>query len=298
MEREKRETFTIIGLGKVGTSIGFLIRKAGYEIKAIADLSEEALKRAHPYTGGYMTTNVLEGASMADCIIITTVDDEIEKTCRAIAVNGGVKPGQKYIHMSGAGALSLLQEALERGAQTACIHPLQSFASIEGAIASIPGSIFGITASDPSMAKWAQDFVRRLGGVPFFIADGEDKTLYHIAACMASNYLTTLMNFVKSIYRRLGMDEDMAIKSILPLVRGTIKNIEDNGTVQALTGPIARGDVGTIRGHLSVLEKLMPDLLPYYCLLGLATVKLAEEKGVAPKTHLETIEVLMKGDKL
>lgn len=296
MEQNKRETFAIIGLGKVGTAVGFLMRKAGYEITTVADISEEALKRGHPYTGGYATNNVAEAASLADVVIITTMDDEIAPTCDKIASEGVIRERQKYLHMSGAGSLSLLESARKAGAQTACVHPLQSFASVAGAIENIPGSTFGITASNREMELWAQDFVHNLGGVPFFIADGEEKTLYHVAACVASNYLTTLLHLVTKIYLSLGMEEEMTIKSILPLIRGTVRNIEEKGTVQALTGPIARGDTGTVKNHLAVLEKSMSDILPLYRLLGLATVRIAEEKGTAKAKNLKAIEALLKGE--
>ncbi|HOJ52320.1 MAG TPA: DUF2520 domain-containing protein [Syntrophales bacterium] len=298
MESINRETFAIIGLGKVGTAIGFLMRKAGFEITAVADISEEALKKGHPYTGGHATRNIDEAARRAENVIITTLDDEIAPTCEAIASAGAVRPKQKFIHMSGAGSLDLLQSVRRQGAETACIHPLQSFASVSGAIENIPGSVFGITAQSPEVELWAQDFVHRLGGIPFFIKDGDEKTLYHVAACLASNYLTTLMHFVKLIYQKLGMEEEMAIKSVLPLVRGTIKNIEERGTVSALTGPIARGDAGTIGRHLSALSRAMPEMLPYYRLLGLATVELAQEKGAAKAENLKTIEALLKGEEI
>jgi len=293
---EKKERFAIVGLGKVGTAIGFLIRKVGYEIAAVADLSEEALRRGHPYTGGYMTRNAAHAASMADNVIITTTDDAIFQTCKDIAQAGVIRNDQRFIHMSGSGSLALLEPAREKGAKTACIHPLQSFSNVAGAIDNIPGSVFGVTASNQEMESWSQEFVRNLGGIPFFINDGDKKTLYHVAACIASNYLVTLLHFVKIIYQNLGMEEEIAIKSILPLVKGTLKNIEAQGTTLSLTGPIARGDVGTIRRHLAALREFMPEMLPYYRLLGLATVKLAEERGTVKEENLKTLEELMKGE--
>lgn len=295
MEQTLAERFAIIGLGKVGTAVGFLMRKAGYRIVAVADLSEEALRQGHPYTGGLMTTSAVEAASLADTIMITTVDDAIGKTCETIARSGIIDSHQKYIYMSGACPLSVLEPARVRGAEIACIHPLQSFAHVSGAIENIPGSVFAITASSPAIESWARNFVSSLGGLPFIISDGDPKTLYHIAACIASNYLTTLLHLAVTIYHKLGLEGEKAITSILPLVKGTLQNIEDRGTIHALTGPIARGDVGTVRQHLHVLSRAMPELLPYYRLLGLATVTLAQKKGEANKGALITIEELLKG---
>ena len=91
---------------------------------------------------------------------------------------------------------------------------------------------------------------RGSGGRPFLVS-GEDKALYHAAACMASNYLVTLMFLVEEIYGRIGLSREEAIRAFWPLVKGTFVNIESKGTIASLTGPIARGDGGTVRKHLS-----------------------------------------------
>ena len=197
------------------------------------------------YTGGRPYLNFSEAALAADCIIITTPDDAIAQVCMKISSDGGIRPGAKVIHMSGAGGLELLESAQDAGAHIACIHPLQSFADVDGAVKNIPGSTFGITSED-EIKEWSIQMVRDLGGIPFFISDA-DKPLYHAAACMASNYLTTLIHMVEEIYQSLGLNREDTIRAIWPLVMGTIANIKTKGTVQALTEPVARGDAGTVK---------------------------------------------------
>jgi predicted short-subunit dehydrogenase-like oxidoreductase (DUF2520 family) len=282
--QEVREnTVAILGLGKVGTAVGFLLRQAGYRIVAVASRSKASLTQGIVYTGGKPYLNFSAAALTANCIIITTSDDAIAHVCKKISRERGIRPGAKVIHMSGAGGLDLLESAQDAGAHVACIHPLQSFADVDGAIRNIPGSTFGITSAD-EIKEWSVQMVRDLGGVPFFIADA-DKPLYHAAACIASNYLTTLIHMVEEIYQSLGLSREDTIRAIWPLVMGTIANIETKGTVQALTGPVARGDAGTIKKHAEALRNKLPALLQAYSALGILTADVGlKKKTLSPET--------------
>lgn len=282
--QEVREnTVAILGLGKVGTAVGFLLRQAGYRIVAVASRSKASLTQGIVYTGGKPYLNFSAAALTANCIIITTSDDAIAHVCKKISSERGIRPGAKVIHMSGVGGLDLLKSAQDAGAHVACIHPLQSFADVEGAIRNIPGSTFGITSAD-EIKEWSVQMVRDLGGVPFFIADA-DKPLYHAAACIASNYLTTLIHMVEEIYQSLGLSREDTIRAIWPLVMGTIANIETKGTVQALTGPVARGDAGTIKKHAEALRNKLPALLQAYSALGILTADVGlKKKTLSPET--------------
>lgn len=288
-----REKVAIIGLGKAGTAMGYLLRRAGFPIVAVAVRSGAFLEERLRYTGGqvFAADDSAQAASLANCIFITTPDDSIAAVCRRIARGNGFQPGDKVIHMSGAGGLDLLQSAHDAGAQTACIHPLQSFADVEGAIMNIPRSTFGITA-DEAILPWAVRLVRTLGGIPITVP-GESKPLYHAAACMASNYLTTLMHMVEETYCSLGLTREEAFQAFWPLVQGTLRNIENRGTVAALTGPISRGDAGTIEQHLALLQQELPRYLEAYRELGLITVELALQKGsLSPDQAKRIIDTL------
>jgi predicted short-subunit dehydrogenase-like oxidoreductase (DUF2520 family) len=291
--RPAKDRIAILGLGKVGTAVGYLLKSSGYRIVAVADSSPAALEKGISFTGGKSFERPAEAAAEANCVIITTIDDAIASVCREIVMAGAVKAGDKVIHMSGAGGLDLLAEAKKAGASVASIHPIQSFADVEGAIRNIPGSTFGITA-DEEIKDWAVAMVKALKGAPFFVPE-KDKALYHAAACMASNYLTTLMHMVERTYQSLGLSREEAIRAFWPLVKGTLLNVETKGTVGALTGPIARGDAGTIEKHLQALRESLPDLLNAYCVLGLMTVDIALQKESLAPERAETIKTLLKG---
>ena len=288
-----RDTIAILGLGKVGTAVGFLLRAAGYRVVAVASRSASSLNQGVDYTGGKPYTNFPKAAAKAECILITTSDDAIASVCEKIANEGGIKPGNKVIHMSGVGGLNLLEAARRSGANVASIHPLQSFADVESAIKNIPGSTFGITPDD-EIKEWSVQMVKDLGGIPFFISD-TDKPLYHAAACIASNYLTTLIHMVEVIYQSLGLKHEDAIHAFWPLVKGTMRNIEDKGTVQALTGPIARGDIGPIKKHLDALQNKLPVFLQAYSILGILTVELGLEKKTLSQEAAQRIKELLEG---
>jgi predicted short-subunit dehydrogenase-like oxidoreductase (DUF2520 family) len=291
-----KENIAIIGLGRVGTAIGYLLRKAGYPIIAVASCTQTSLQERIHYTGGQAFTaeSDAEAAALASCIFITTPDDIIGVVCREIVQKGGIKTGDKVIHMSGAGGLDLLEPAREVGANVASIHPMQSFADIEGAIRNIPSSTFGITA-DETLKVWAAELVKELGGIPFTVPESR-KPLYHALACMASNYLTTLLNMVEKGYISLGLNQDEAIRAFWPLVTGTLKNIETRGSIQALTGPISRGDVGTVEKHMAVFRREIPAYLPVYCAMGLMTVDLAVEKHTLTLEKAAIITKLLEKD--
>jgi predicted short-subunit dehydrogenase-like oxidoreductase (DUF2520 family) len=287
------DAIAILGLGKVGTAVGHLLKAAGYRIIAVADQSPAALKKGIPFTGGRACESLAEAAAAATCIVITTTDDAIASVCHEIVRNGAVHKGDKVIHMSGAGGLDLLAPARLAGAYVGSIHPIQSFADVEGAIINIPGSTFGITADD-GLREWAVSVVNALKGVPFFVPE-KDKALYHAAACMASNYLTTLMYMVETTYQALGLSRKEAIRAFWPLVRGTLLNIETRGAIEALTGPIMRGDAGTIEKHLQALQQTLPDLLNAYCELGLMTADIALQKASLAHDRAQTIKTLLRG---
>ncbi len=295
MTRGKKSLrFAIIGAGMVGTAIGFLLKKAGHNITAMADLSAAHLKRARSYTGAVSFHYPAQAADLADYLLITTPDDHIGSVCEAIVSGSSVK-GKTVFHMSGAGGLDLLQSSALAGASVASIHPLQSFSSIDSAIANIPGSYFGVTASAGSK-KTSLDIVRDLQGIPIYITPAQ-KPLYHAAACIASNYLVSLMSIVESIYLSIGFSDKDARKAYLPLVYGSLKNIEKQGCAKALTGPIARGDSGTVQKHIEAMACNLPAYAPLYKELGMIAVKLARQKGTLSYDRGKIIMELLKGVK-
>ncbi len=288
------ETFAIVGAGKAGTAIATVIKGAGRKIVAVSDQDEPKAQRAAQILQCETFHSQADAVRQANRIIIATPDDAIQSVCRTIAEEGALHAGMIVIHLSGAGGLDLLAAAQDCGAGIACIHPVQSFSDILTAADRISGSTFGVTTT-ADLQPWAFQLVRDIGGTPFAVSE-KDRPLYHAAACVASNYLVTLMHLAQEMYITLGLPADEARRAFWPLVQGTITNMEQKGIPDALTGPIARGDVGTIHKHLETLRDTMPSALPAYKLLGAMTADLARQKGTLTESLNNAIKTILGGN--
>ncbi len=267
----------VVGGGKVGTALGYLLSKRGFEITAVFCRSLDKARASQIYTGGLATADMIEAARSARTVFICTRDDEIEKTCQTISRGEGFQKGGSVFHFSGALSIQCLAAAKEKGAFIGSIHPLQSFATVEDAISHIPGSFFGVTACKDALPL-ARSIVKALDGRYLEVKD-EDRPAYHAAACIASNYLVSLIHFAVGVASTIGISREQAGEALWPLIEGTLDNIASEGPVKALTGPISRGDVGTLKMHLGKLRAASAEELSLYTELGRYTAKLALEKG-------------------
>jgi predicted short-subunit dehydrogenase-like oxidoreductase (DUF2520 family) len=176
------------------------------------------------------------------------------------------------------------------------IHPLQSIPSRELGEKNIPGSYFRVEA-DPEASQTARELVTALGGIELKMlkwgSDATSAALYHAGAVAVSNYFVALVAFGLRYYEALGADRKEALKAVLPLIKGTLMNIESAGIPGALTGPIMRGDSETVRGHMEAMQARAPELLPLYRELGRQTVAVAREKNsISPQQAAEIIQLM------
>jgi predicted short-subunit dehydrogenase-like oxidoreductase (DUF2520 family) len=292
------KTVAIIGAGRVGSSIGFLLKKAGYTVTAVASRSMASAEKAADFIGsGEPTTDVVKAASKADIVFITTPDGAIKSVCDKIAEEGGLKAGSLVVHMFGARSLDILAGARSSGSYRAVIHPLQSVPSPAQGIKNLPGSYFR-TEADPEALEAARDLVKALGGVELVMSkwgpDRDSAALYHVGAIAVSNYFVALVDYGLKFYQALGADRQETLRALLPLIRGTLHNIETLGTTDALTGPIARGDVETIQGHIEAMQKKTPELLGLYKELARHTISVAREKGSITRDTAEELRKLVE----
>jgi predicted short-subunit dehydrogenase-like oxidoreductase (DUF2520 family) len=280
----------IIGAGVVGTAIGVILNTKGYEITGVYDIKSESTKQLVDRIGCRVYLDPRDVARSADILFITTGDSKIEEVVDLLADAGVFRPAQVVMHMSGAQTSAILDRAKEKGAWVVSVHPLQSFANLEGAIANLPGSVFSIEGNQEAHAT-AVEIVLALGGEYFFIAR-EAKPLYHAGACVVSNYLVTLIDLGVKLLASTGIPADAARQALMPLVRGSVNNIEKIGIPGALTGPIARGDVTTINNHLERMREMAPQLVQLYSLLGFYTAPIAAAKGTIDSRWREEFEAI------
>ncbi|MCG2790601.1 MAG: DUF2520 domain-containing protein [Actinomycetia bacterium] len=303
MKKTTRINLCIIGAGRVGTTVSYTLAEKelpNIKLKAMSSRSMESLNRAKKILGSkaagvIFTRENSKAVSLANCILICTPDDVINSVCSDIFKDKSKDFKNYYaIHFSGSKSLEVLNSARAAGAEIASIHPLKSFASIEEAIKSLPGTIFGITYSSAESKKMAEFLVKSLGG-EIIEVENNKKPLYHAAACVASNYLVTLINYAVLIHKKMGIKPEDSLKGLMGLVEGTISNIKKMGTEKSLTGPIARGDVGTIKEHVkSFNEFFSKEDSTLYKMMGIETSKIAHQNKWIKESTVEELKEILK----
>ncbi|MEN6328003.1 MAG: Rossmann-like and DUF2520 domain-containing protein, partial [Syntrophomonas sp.] len=274
-------------------AVGVVLRDKGFEITGVSDLKSESTKQLVDRIGCTPYNSPQEVSRSAEILFITTSDTAIRSVLNTLADSRAFRPGQIIIHMSGALSSEVLDRAKDFGAMVLSVHPLQSFAGLDWAVANLPGSVFSIEG-DKAAYDIAASIVEALEGEYFFI-DRQAKPLYHAGACAVSNYLVTVVDLGVKLLEATGIPRELASQALLPLIRGTVKNIENISIPQALTGPIARGDVSTVNNHLDCMEQMAPELLQLYSCLGYYTTAIAQEKKTIDQNTREALEKLFNG---
>ena len=280
-----------IGAGTVGTALAIRLSDRGYPVVAVSSRSQiSAEKLAQTISGCHAVSNNQAVADAAELVFITTPDDAIASVVSGIQWH----PGQNVVHCSGADSADTLEPARKLGANVGAFHPLQTFASVKQAIDNIAGSTFAVEAEEP-LSNTLKEMASAVGGT-WIELKATDKVIYHAAAVIACNYLVTLVKLATDLWQTFDVPADKASRALLPLLRGTINNIDTIGIPQCLTGPIARGDTGTIKKHLDALEKVAPALLSTYCELGWQAVPIALAKGRINRHQAEELQAILKPD--
>jgi predicted short-subunit dehydrogenase-like oxidoreductase (DUF2520 family) len=262
LERDRRHkpgtgasgaSLAVVGPGRVGRSIARAAGDAGLDVSVAG------------------RRDAMAACAESQIALLCVPDDAIAEVCDTIA---GAVPPLRYVgHVSGATPLAALDPARQRGAHTFCLHPLQTIPDGATSLAGVPCAI---SALDQEALDLAVDLAQRLGMRAFTLAD-EQRTAYHAAACMASNFLVAVEESAAELLERAGVED--ARELLGPLVLRTAANWVERGDA-ALTGPIARGDDGTVDRHLDAIEDAHPELLELYRVLAERTRTVAAERKV------------------
>jgi len=267
-----------LGCGAAGRVLGLAWRRAGHELGAVRTRSRaSALESIAVLGGGDADASLLD----ADVVVFATPDDALA----AAAEEHDLRPEQVALHLSGALPSTVLAPT---GARPASLHPLRAFADVDGALAALPDTACFVEGEAVETAEaLARDLTARVARI-----DTARKALYHAAAAIASNYTLALVAWALDLFREAGVGEDVARDALLPLARGSLDNIAVLGLPDALTGPVARGDVGLVARHLDALP---PDQRRRYAELVRATLPLARAKGGLSDDAATAIERLLDG---
>lgn len=270
----QRPSLGIVGAGIVGSALAVSLDRAGYRIARVASRRPaSAVALADRLSGRPPVGTPQSVVEVADLVVLAIPDDRIVAVAEGLAW----RPGQAVIHCSGVGTSCWLLAAERAGAGTGSLHPLQTFVGVDEAINLLPASTFAIEAGDelaPTLAALVEAI-----GARWIRLRPEDKPAYHLAAVLVSNYLVTLTKLSIDLWSDLGYSSAEARRALVPLMRGVLRSLEEVGPPECLTGPVARGDRGTIERHRQVLAERRPELLSLYGELGLQTVPIALAKG-------------------
>jgi predicted short-subunit dehydrogenase-like oxidoreductase (DUF2520 family) len=215
---------------------------------------------------------------VGDVVLLTVSDDSIETVCRELVREKAFRHGAVVVHCSGALSSNILSSAREGSScSVASMHPLQTLPTVEAAVEALPGTCC-FYEGDEAALPLVEDLIKKVGMRPVKI-EVSAKVLYHAAAVMASNYLVAIMDASLAVAEKAGIERSIAWPAFEPLVLSTIANISKMGPAEALTGPIARGDVETVKRHLKSLDLMDGSLASLYRALGRYTVELAVRKG-------------------
>ena len=285
--RGKKLKLGFIGAGRVGTALAMTFARRGYAVVAVASRSIAAAKRlARRVPGARATSSTQEAADRADLVFLSVPDDVIGTVASGIYWRAGVA----CVHCSGAADLDVLSKAAAEGALVGGFHPLRMF----GEIGSFDMRGCSIAIAGPeALARELDRLARAIGARPLRLPEG-GRALYHAAANFSGAFVVALIAETLVLWKRLGIAERDALRALLPLLRGSVDNVEKLGTAGALGSVVARGDAGTIRRHLEALAKTAPESLDLYRLLSLRTIPLALAKGTLKPATAGEIETLLK----
>ena len=269
--------FAVIGAGRLGRTLGRLLLRRGYAPAGLSCRSLRSARQARAFIGaGEPTTSNTEAAARAALVLMATPDREIAAVARELARARLSWSGRIVAHTSGAVSSAALEPLRRRGALVASIHPLASIAAARPD-ADFRGTPFAIEG-DARAVRVLRRLVFAMGGLPVPIPR-EAKALYHLIACILSNDLVAFLASGFEAARGLGLGTRQASRLYLPLIHGTIDNVARLGPVKALTGPVSRGDLPTLRLHVEALRTLPADVRRLHKILVVRSAGLALQAG-------------------
>lgn len=281
-------TIGIIGPGRAGVGLALALAAAGHEV-LLYGRRKKAVPR--PLT---LTVGPADGApppawiAQAGVLLLAVRDDAIGPLAGVLARAGAIRPEHVVLHLSGVHGQEALGPLVSSRAALGSLHPLQTIADPERAAERLNGAWAAVEGM-PRAVQVAEAIARELGMRPFHLT-GKAKAIYHAGAVFASNYFVVVEAVAQRLLRHAGLTDAEAWQALRPLVEGTLENLVRHEPKDALTGPVARGDVDTIRRHL---ESLTKDDALLYRALGRAALELAEKRGMDEAVAAQVADALV-----
>ncbi len=266
-----------IGAGKVGKALGIYFKNHGLNISGYYSRSIDSATESANLTGSKTFTTLKDLVGSSRIVFITVPDQTIESIDREISAlinNSSADPEIVCIHVSGAHPSDHLAGIKSAGREVGSMHPLQSFGDPAASAVRLEKAWFTIEGTEKAVAT-AKEILEKTGG-KYSLINAENKPLYHAGACVISNFLVTLMESGIHFFEAAGMERKDIFPAITPLIDATLSNIHEKGTIDALTGPIVRGDFNTVNVHLQALEAQLPAESDFYKSMALKTLSMLD----------------------
>jgi predicted short-subunit dehydrogenase-like oxidoreductase (DUF2520 family) len=264
----------VIGAGRVGAVLGAALAAAGHEVVAASGLSAASAERAARLLPGVPLLHADQVVAAADLVVLAVPDDTLAGLVAGLAETGAWRAGQLAFHTSGAHGLAVLAPAQLSGVLPLALHPAMTFTGAPEDADRLDGAPWGVT-SRPEHRPVAETLVLEMGGEPFFVAEA-DRGLYHAALVTGANHLVTLVAEAADLLRAAGVGDPSRVLG--PLLTAALDNGLRRGD-RGLTGPVVRGDVGTVADHLATLNDRAPESVAAYVAMAQRTTERALAAG-------------------
>ncbi|HYH33422.1 MAG TPA: DUF2520 domain-containing protein [Pseudonocardia sp.] len=278
--RPARLAVGVVSAGRVGAVVGAAWAAAGHHVVATSGVSRASVRRAEALLPDVPLLPPDEVVAGADLALLAVPDDVLPGLVRGLAAAGSFRAGQIVVHTSGARGVAVLAPAVEHGVLALALHPVLTFTGRTEDVARLAGASVGVTAAAGDEAAWSvgEALVVEMGAEPVRVEE-EVRPLYHAALAHGANHLVTLVRDCVETLERAGVGP--AGRLVAPLLSAALDNALRHGD-RALTGPVARGDVETVRLHLQELGAADPDLAETYRALAARTARRASAAGLPP----------------
>lgn len=293
MSRLNMKTLNIVGAGRAGRTLAALWQQHGvFVVEGICNRTPQSTRDAMVFIGGGRERAAVRLMPPAEVWMLATPDGAIAQVAADVAASGALRTGDVVFHCSGALPSSDIRAVLAAGISIASVHPLKSFAQPADAMRNFAGTYCAAEGEAAALAVLKPAF--EAIGAQVIEIHPQFKTLYHAASVMVCNYLVALMEAGFQGYEKAGLPRATAGAMIEPLVRETVDNVFKLGTVQALTGPIARGDHAVVARQLTALREFDPRIVEIYRALGVMALSLSREQHSASDKALAELEHLLQ----
>lgn len=280
----------IVGVGRAGSAVGAALQRAGHTVVAAHAISDESRTKADALFPQATQTDVAGVFAAADLILLSVPDDVLPDLVAGVAATGGARPSQLVVHCSGRYGLTVLAPLTAEGLIPFALHPAMTLTGTSVDLQRLSGAPFAITAPD-AVRPMAEALVVEMGGEPIWVPE-DARATYHAALTHAANHLVTLIADAMQLLTEAGIEDSARLLG--PLVNAALDNVLRTGDA-ALTGPVSRGDAGTVQAHLEVLSD-EPGLHRAYLAMARRTADRALASGRLSATQGATLLALLATD--